>query len=203
MSSSVLVWGGKPGRPCSCSPARRRQNSRMVGPTACHNWYPNQEFATTHSRNTSEMSTIRATNRANGAASRAVGPGRGAAAGQRVRLTGGPARRRHRVTSAPDPAGGCRPVGGRTGWRHGRGAGRARGSAATGAASATGGCWAGPGGAGRRPARVGPAAGGPGGGVASIGSDSPIHPSPSQYRWVVGSAGSLYHPGAISLTGPP
>jgi hypothetical protein len=46
-------------------------------------------------------------------------------------------------------------------------------------------------------------AGGPDGGVALAGMGSPIHPSPSQYRWVAGSAGSLYHPGAISLTGQP
>jgi hypothetical protein len=44
------------------------------------------------------------------------------------------------------------------------------------------------------------AGGGPGGGTASAGSGSPIQPSPSQYRWVVGSAGSLYQPGSISLT---
>src|SRR5262245_42129062 len=41
--------------------------------------------------------------------------------------------------------------------------------------------------------------GGPGGGVASNGSGSPIQPSPSQYRWVVGSAGSLYQPGSILM----
>src|SRR6266540_2968545 len=41
--------------------------------------------------------------------------------------------------------------------------------------------------------------GGPGGGAASTGSGSPIQPSPSQYRWVVSSAGSLYQPGAMSL----
>jgi hypothetical protein len=47
---------------------------------------------------------------------------------------------------------------------------------------------------------VGATPGGVLGGVASIGSDSPIQPSPSQYRWVVGSAGSLYQPGAMSFT---
>jgi hypothetical protein len=43
--------------------------------------------------------------------------------------------------------------------------------------------------------------GGPSGGVASAGIGAPTQPSPSQYRWVVGSAGSLYQPGAISVTG--
>jgi hypothetical protein len=38
------------------------------------------------------------------------------------------------------------------------------------------------------------------GGTASAGMGSPSHPSPSQYRWVVGSAGSLYHPGSMALT---
>jgi hypothetical protein len=42
--------------------------------------------------------------------------------------------------------------------------------------------------------------GGPAGGVASAGIASPIQPSPSHHRWVAGSAGSLYQPGAIEFT---
>ena len=42
--------------------------------------------------------------------------------------------------------------------------------------------------------------GGPAGGVASAGIASPIQPSPSHHRWVAGSAGSLYQPGAIAFT---
>ena len=58
-----------------------------------------------------------------------------------------------------------------------------------------------------RPARSAPAAGGgwrrrlgggAAGGAASAGIGSPIQPSPSQYRWVVGSAGSLYQPGQLA-----
>jgi len=44
------------------------------------------------------------------------------------------------------------------------------------------------------------ATGGVAGGWASAEMASPSHPSPSQYRWVVGSAGSLYQPGSIALT---
>ena len=43
--------------------------------------------------------------------------------------------------------------------------------------------------------------GGPAGGVASAGIGVPTQPSPSQYRWVVGSAGSVYQPGC-TVTGP-
>src|SRR3954453_22791250 len=43
----------------------------------------------------------------------------------------------------------------------------------------------------------GAATGGDAGGVAPAGNGSPTQPSPSQYRWVVGSAGSWYQPGSM------
>src|SRR5262249_33589287 len=57
----------------------------------------------------------------------------------------------------------------------------------------------------RRAAQAGADApgGGPSGGGASAGRGDPIQPPPSPHRRVVGSAGSLSHPGWISLTGTP
>ena len=57
----------------------------------------------------------------------------------------------------------------------------------------------------RRRGRAPPAGsggGGPVGGVASAGIGAPIHPSPSQYRLVSGSAGSTYQPGCTVTQQP-
>src|SRR5437588_9439038 len=103
------------------------------------------------------------------------------------------------------PVGGCvggRPVGGCVGGRAGGGC--VGGLAAGGGGG--GGAGFGDAGAirnGRPDADGAEPRGGPGGGVASIGRGSPSQPSPSQYRWVVGSAGSLYHPGPIPFTPRP
>jgi hypothetical protein len=43
---------------------------------------------------------------------------------------------------------------------------------------------------------------GPTGGAAVAGSESPSHASPSQYRWVSGSAGSTYQPGVTLIKRP-